>query len=44
MSAAWLSLDQSDTQAGRFLTYVVAALQEVDPRLGNDAAELMAGV
>ncbi len=41
---AWLSLDKDDSQAGRFLTYLIAALQEVDNRIGNDAVQLMAGI
>ena len=44
MPVAWLSLDQSDNQAGRFLTYLVAALQEIDDTVGSEAAQLMAGV
>ncbi|MEW6405858.1 MAG: LuxR C-terminal-related transcriptional regulator [Chloroflexota bacterium] len=44
MSVAWLSLDQNDNRAERFLNYIVAALQEVDDKTGSDAAQLMAGV
>ena len=40
--AAWLSLDKDDNQAGRFLSYLAAALQEADPTVGSEAAELMA--
>jgi LuxR family maltose regulon positive regulatory protein len=39
---AWLSLDRNDDQPGRFLEYLVAALQEVDPVVGTQAAQLMA--
>lgn len=35
-SVAWLSLDPSDDDPGRFFAYLVAALQQVDPRLGRD--------
>ena len=31
---AWLSLDSSDNDAVRFLTYVIAALQTIDPEQG----------
>jgi LuxR family maltose regulon positive regulatory protein len=39
---AWLSLDRDDNQVGRFLTYLVAALQENDPAIGGEAAQLAA--
>lgn len=39
---AWLSLDKDDNQAGRFLNYLVAALQEADYTIGNEAAQLVA--
>ncbi len=32
---AWLSLDESDNDPSRFLTYVVAALQQIEPNLGQ---------
>jgi LuxR family maltose regulon positive regulatory protein len=41
---AWLSLDKDDNQAGRFLRYLVAALQEADNTIGSEAAQLTAGV
>ena len=44
MPVAWLSLDKEDNQAGRFLTYLVAALQTADQRIGSEAAQLMAGM
>jgi LuxR family maltose regulon positive regulatory protein len=33
--AAWLSLDESDNDPARFLTYLVAALQTVAPNIGE---------
>ena len=41
---AWLSLDKHDNQVGRFLNYLVAALQGADRRIGGDAALLLAGM
>lgn len=42
--AAWLSLDANDNDPARFLSYVVAALQTLDPGLGIDAIrQLQAG-
>ncbi len=37
---AWLSLDKNDNLVLRFLSYLVAALQEADPMLGVEAAQL----
>ena len=34
-AVAWLSLDEDDNDFSRFLTYVIAALQQVDPVLGE---------
>lgn len=34
VSTAWLSLDDSDNDVSRFLDYMVAAFQSVDPALG----------
>jgi len=42
MPVAWLSLDENDSQVGRFLTYLVAALQTADPAIGAEAAQVMA--
>ena len=42
MPVAWLSLDKNDNQPGRFLHYLVAALQAADPALGGEAAQLLA--
>src|SRR6478609_3680393 len=32
--AAWLSLDEGDSDPTRFLTYLVAALQTIEPTIG----------
>jgi LuxR family maltose regulon positive regulatory protein len=42
MAVAWLSLDKDDNRAGRFLRYLVAALQGADPTIGSEAAQLLA--
>src|ERR671916_2116494 len=39
--AAWLSLDERDSDPARFLTYLVAALQTIDPRIGAGVAGLL---
>lgn len=44
LPVAWLSLDKNDNQAGRFLSYLIAALQTADDRIGAEAAQLMAGM
>jgi LuxR family maltose regulon positive regulatory protein len=41
-AVAWLSLDAADDGPGRFFAYVLAALQTVEPKLGGDAAALLA--
>jgi LuxR family maltose regulon positive regulatory protein len=41
---AWLSLDKDDNQIERFLKYLVAALQAVDPTIGCEAAVLLSAV
>jgi len=38
---AWLSLEPEDNDPTRFLTYLIAALQTVDARLGTTALELL---
>jgi LuxR family maltose regulon positive regulatory protein len=38
---AWLSLDSDDNDAARFLAYVIAALQTVEPTLGQGAWALL---
>ncbi len=40
-SFAWLSLDKNDNQDGRFLNYLIAALQQADPTIGSEAAQLL---
>src|SRR5512136_475894 len=42
MPVAWLSLDKDDNQAGRFLSYLVAALQEADHAIGSKAIQMLA--
>jgi LuxR family maltose regulon positive regulatory protein len=42
MPVAWLSLDQADNQAERFLKYLVASIQEADAAIGSEAARLAA--
>jgi LuxR family maltose regulon positive regulatory protein len=44
MPVAWLSLDKDDNQVERFLSYLVAAVQEADPTIGGEAAQLMTGM
>lgn len=44
MLVAWLSLDKNDNQEGRFLNYLIAALQSVDSKIGIGAAQLMSGM
>lgn len=38
---AWVSLDEQDNEPLRFLDYLIAALQTVDPDLGEESAELL---
>lgn len=40
----WLSLDEGDNDPVRFFSYVLAALQKIDPDLGVNAASLLGGV
>jgi LuxR family transcriptional regulator, maltose regulon positive regulatory protein len=42
MPIAWLSLDKEDNRAGRFLNYLVAALQEAGHTIGSEAGQLLA--
>jgi LuxR family maltose regulon positive regulatory protein len=44
MPVAWLSLDKDDNQFGRFMTYMVAALQTIDGRIGNEVSQLLEGM
>jgi LuxR family transcriptional regulator, maltose regulon positive regulatory protein len=36
LPVAWLSLDPADDDPGRFFTYLIAALQQIDKGLGRD--------
>jgi ATP/maltotriose-dependent transcriptional regulator MalT len=38
---AWLSLDEGDSDPTRFLTYLVAALRTVAPKLGEEVLEVL---
>jgi LuxR family maltose regulon positive regulatory protein len=38
---SWLSLDDSDNDPARFLAYLVAALQKIDPRMGRSAEAML---
>src|SRR5258708_8582563 len=43
VSCAWLSLDEDDNDAARFLRHLIAALQKAHARIGKDvAADLIA--
>ena len=42
LKTAWLSLDIEDNRPGRFLHYLVAALQMADNTIGGKVAQLMA--
>jgi LuxR family maltose regulon positive regulatory protein len=44
MPVGWLSLDKDDNQVDRFLIYLVAALQEANPSIGSEAAQLIEAV
>ncbi len=39
--AAWLSLDNGDNDPVKFWTYVIAAIQTVDPELGDEANQII---
>ena len=39
MPVAWLSLDKNDNHTGRFLAYLIAAIQEVDKTIGIEAVQ-----
>lgn len=41
-SAAWLSLDEADSDLSRFLTYVVSTLQLIAPQVGTSILNLLA--
>ena len=38
---AWVSLDRGDNDLPRFLAYVVAALQKVDPQIGKEWSDVL---
>ncbi|MEO0561081.1 MAG: LuxR C-terminal-related transcriptional regulator [Chloroflexota bacterium] len=40
-SVAWLSLDDGDSDPVRFLTYIVAAMQTVEPEIGKDILNVL---
>lgn len=40
MPVAWLSLDAGDNDPGRFFRYLAAALQKIDPQLGDEIQAL----
>ncbi len=42
MPVAWLSLDKNDNRTGRFICYLVAALNGIDGALAGEAAALLA--
>lgn len=39
--AAWLSLDESDNDLTRFLTYLITALQKIDKQIGQAGQEML---
>ncbi len=39
--AAWISLDTSDNDIIRFLSYVIAALQTIDPEIGTTSSAML---
>lgn len=36
---AWLTLDQSDNDLGRFLLYLISAVQQIEPKVGSGIIE-----
>ncbi len=38
---AWLSLDEGDSEPTRFLTYLVGALQTIEPNIGEGVLEIL---
>jgi LuxR family maltose regulon positive regulatory protein len=42
-ATGWISLDKADNDAARFLTYVIAALQQIDGNIGQDVQAALAG-
>ena len=41
MPAAWLSLEFSDNQISRFFSYLISALQQIDPAIGTEMQPLL---
>lgn len=41
IQAAWLSLDEADNTPSRFLSYLIAALQTVEPQIGIELSALL---
>jgi len=41
LGVAWLSLDEEDNDPVRFLTYFIAALQRIDPSIGQAAQAML---
>lgn len=42
LPAAWLSLDEDDNDPSRFLTYLAAALQQIDAQMGQSVQGMLA--
>lgn len=40
-AAAWLSLDDNDNDLTRFLRYLLAAIQQVEPQIGHELAQIL---
>jgi LuxR family maltose regulon positive regulatory protein len=41
LSVAWLTLDEDDNDLARFLTYVIAALQTIQPEVGAEVLAML---
>ncbi|HRV96827.1 MAG TPA: LuxR family transcriptional regulator, partial [Anaerolineae bacterium] len=41
LTVAWLSLDQDDNDLARFLRYMIAALQTIQPAVGTEVLALL---
>ncbi len=41
LPAAWLTLDEDDNDLARFLTYLIAALQTIQPEVGTEVLALL---
>src|SRR3990170_2574015 len=42
--ATWLSLDEGDNDPVRFFTYLIAALQKIDPEVGKDLSAALRAI